>query len=268
MIVKFRLRRDTAANWTAANPVLALGEPGVETDTRFIKYGDGVTAWNALPYAAVESAAKLTTARTINGVPFDGTANISFNSDAVAEGLTNLYFLNSRARGAVSSGAAPALTYNVSTGVFDLSTNLKDWSGKTPPAGATIPDATNPTDVAFSAGNFTASGSMTWTVAGGNVVALVYAIVGKVMTVWFNIQATTVGGTLARYLYIAIPAGKTARNQVYDVYHYYEGSAWKRGFVSVDGSGGVVRLEREDNSNWQATSGATYALGQISFPIN
>lgn len=45
-----KLRRDTAANWTAANPVLGLAEPGLETDTFKIKYGDGQTAWNNLPY--------------------------------------------------------------------------------------------------------------------------------------------------------------------------------------------------------------------------
>jgi hypothetical protein len=48
-----KLRRDTAANWTAANPVLALAEPGLEIDTNSIKYGNGVTAWNSLPYASV-----------------------------------------------------------------------------------------------------------------------------------------------------------------------------------------------------------------------
>lgn len=47
-----KLRRDTAAAWTAANPVLADGEPGYETDTNRIKVGDGVNAWALLPYAA------------------------------------------------------------------------------------------------------------------------------------------------------------------------------------------------------------------------
>lgn len=51
-IVKFRIRRDTAANWTAENPTLALGEPGLETDTRRVKYGDGSTAWTSLAYAS------------------------------------------------------------------------------------------------------------------------------------------------------------------------------------------------------------------------
>lgn len=48
-----KLRRDTAAAWTSANPVLAPGEPGLETDTNSIKYGNGVTAWNSLPYATI-----------------------------------------------------------------------------------------------------------------------------------------------------------------------------------------------------------------------
>lgn len=47
-----QLRRDTAANLTTANRVYALGEPVLETDTGWLKYGDGVTAWDALPYAA------------------------------------------------------------------------------------------------------------------------------------------------------------------------------------------------------------------------
>ncbi len=51
MAVEIQLRRDSAANWTSENPTLAEGEPGYETDTGKIKYGDGVSAWADLPYA-------------------------------------------------------------------------------------------------------------------------------------------------------------------------------------------------------------------------
>lgn len=44
------IRRDTAANWTAANPTLAAGELGGETDTGKTKLGNGSTAWNSLAY--------------------------------------------------------------------------------------------------------------------------------------------------------------------------------------------------------------------------
>lgn len=50
MLFKFQLRRDTNANWTAANPILLDGEPGVETDTKKFKLGDGVSHWSTLPY--------------------------------------------------------------------------------------------------------------------------------------------------------------------------------------------------------------------------
>lgn len=42
------------------------------------------------------TATALETARTINGVSFDGTSNISFGTDSVSEGTTNLYFTNER----------------------------------------------------------------------------------------------------------------------------------------------------------------------------
>lgn len=42
--------RATAAEWTAQNPVLAAGELGCETDTGFLKVGNGVAAWNDRPY--------------------------------------------------------------------------------------------------------------------------------------------------------------------------------------------------------------------------
>ena len=44
------IRRDTAANWTAANPTLSAGELGGETDTGKLKLGNGSTAWNSLAY--------------------------------------------------------------------------------------------------------------------------------------------------------------------------------------------------------------------------
>ena len=48
-ITRLKMRGDTAAAWTAANPVLLAREFGIETDTRRIKMGDGTTAWAALP---------------------------------------------------------------------------------------------------------------------------------------------------------------------------------------------------------------------------
>lgn len=45
MATRMQQRRGTAAEWAAANPVLADGELGYERDTKIIKIGDGVTPW-------------------------------------------------------------------------------------------------------------------------------------------------------------------------------------------------------------------------------
>jgi hypothetical protein len=108
------VRRDTAANWSATNPVLANGEPGWDTTNKVFKVGDGTTVWNSLPAITggggggsgvpvggttgqalvknsntsgdvswsstvpiASNAVKLQTARTIAGKSFDGTGNIT-----------------------------------------------------------------------------------------------------------------------------------------------------------------------------------------------
>lgn len=48
MATRMQQRRGTAAEWTAANPVLAAGEIGYETDTGKFKFGDGTNAWSDL----------------------------------------------------------------------------------------------------------------------------------------------------------------------------------------------------------------------------
>lgn len=50
MAIQIQLRRGTSSQWVSANPILASGEKGIETDTGKEKTGDGVTPWTALPY--------------------------------------------------------------------------------------------------------------------------------------------------------------------------------------------------------------------------
>lgn len=46
----FKLKRGTAARWAEVNPILQQGEPGFVYDENRLKVGDGLTAWNDLPY--------------------------------------------------------------------------------------------------------------------------------------------------------------------------------------------------------------------------
>jgi hypothetical protein len=50
MPVRIQFRRGISSEWTTANPILAEGEIGLESDNRKFKIGDGATAWASLPY--------------------------------------------------------------------------------------------------------------------------------------------------------------------------------------------------------------------------
>jgi len=65
MATRMQQRRGTAAQWTGANPILAAGEIGFESDTSKFKIGDGVNHWDDLVYYS--SAADL--AAIIDGAP-------------------------------------------------------------------------------------------------------------------------------------------------------------------------------------------------------
>lgn len=82
-MTKIIQRHDTAANWSTINPVLALGEMGVETDTNKFKFGDGITSYNNLPYAAGEGGGTGGSGTTITSK--DGAT--SYNKLALGDGL-------------------------------------------------------------------------------------------------------------------------------------------------------------------------------------
>lgn len=95
MAVQIQLRRDTAANWTSANPTLAAGEMGFETDTLRYKLGDGLTAWNDLQYGVFDG---FTSGRryvfddtTTDGDPGEGKVRFD---NATFGSITELYFDN------------------------------------------------------------------------------------------------------------------------------------------------------------------------------
>ena len=48
---RFVMRRGTSSSWTSKNEVLLDGEYGLEKDTGKVKIGDGLKAWNDLPYS-------------------------------------------------------------------------------------------------------------------------------------------------------------------------------------------------------------------------
>ena len=50
---RIRIRRALSSEWLDSDPILALGEAGYETDSRYIKIGDGTTSWSGLNYIMI-----------------------------------------------------------------------------------------------------------------------------------------------------------------------------------------------------------------------
>jgi hypothetical protein len=78
-----QIRRDSAANWTSANPTLAQGELGLETDTSKIKAGDGSTAWTSLGYLINTGgyASYADTTANFTGTLQNGGSNVVVDTD-------------------------------------------------------------------------------------------------------------------------------------------------------------------------------------------
>lgn len=78
-----QIRRDTAANWTSANPTLAQGELGIETDTLKVKAGTGSTAWTSLGYLVDTGgyAAYSDSTANFTGTLQNGGSNVVVDTD-------------------------------------------------------------------------------------------------------------------------------------------------------------------------------------------
>lgn len=74
-----QLKRGKAASWTSLNLILNPGEPGFEIDTGKLKIGNGVTAWNDLPYLG-ENKSLIVNADTHYNFPAIGDVNVIYKA--------------------------------------------------------------------------------------------------------------------------------------------------------------------------------------------
>ena len=132
--VRIQVRRGTSSEWTTANPVLAAGEMGVETNTNKFKFGNGTDTWSALSYAAADSA-------TIGELSQDAINQAL----SVGAGLTKTYDDN-----------ANTIVVTVNTDV--VSTKTFATSEATTKAAAAQAAAEEYTDIAVNAVNNSLSG--------------------------------------------------------------------------------------------------------------
>lgn len=95
VVTQIQVRRGTAAQWTSANPTLAAGEWGYETDTGKAKLGNGSTAWSSLSYFGGTGTVTSVTAGTgLSGGTITGSGTIAIDTAttvdvSTAQTLTN-----------------------------------------------------------------------------------------------------------------------------------------------------------------------------------
>jgi hypothetical protein len=140
MATRIQFRRDSAANWTSTNPVLASGEFGVELEApRKFKIGDGVTAWASLPYALSDQdlSGYVPTTRTVNGHAL--SANVTVTAADLALGSVDN----------TADTAKPVSTAQQTA--LDLKAPLASPTFTGVPAAPTAAAATNTTQLATTA---------------------------------------------------------------------------------------------------------------------
>ena len=175
--IQLQFRRGTAASWASANPTLAAGEMGIETDSHKFKIGDGSTAYNSLAYGGIQGVQGASGATGVQGASGPQGPTGGASGPQGASGSTG----PAGATGATGpTGSQGNVGATGSTGPLGASgaSGSQGASGSTGLTGATGPSvtlgslnyavtygasgfsgATGATGVVFSAAAFTGTGS-------------------------------------------------------------------------------------------------------------
>jgi hypothetical protein len=172
-------RRDTAANWTSANPTLLAGEIGIESDTSKIKLGTGSTAWTSLSYtpwsqvstypfvnADIASGAAIAYSKlatlTSGNIVLGSSANVA-TSTAVTGDIT----ISNTGVTAIASGVIVNADINASAAIADTKLGTIATAGKVSNSATTATSANTASAIVArdASGNFTA-GTITGSFSG------------------------------------------------------------------------------------------------------
>lgn len=139
-----QMRRDTAANWTSADTVLAEGEVGFETDTRKLKVGDGSTAWTSLAYYEFGEY----TSPTLTGTPIEDIYTWTSTTGAITDEMEpdNGSIQTLTLTGNITSltdnfSSGQAITLMITDGGYTITWPTMTWVNN----GGSAPDLSTPT---------------------------------------------------------------------------------------------------------------------------
>ena len=143
-----KLTKRAATEWTALNPILAVNEEGLETDTRKSKFGDGENPWVSLPYNQSPGGG--------TPEPGEGIAWSQITDGTPADNAALMAEINTRQAlvGKNVAGGYPGLDENEHISNAQIPTNIQRTSEKgvadgyaSLDAGAKVPDAQIPDSI-------------------------------------------------------------------------------------------------------------------------
>jgi hypothetical protein len=157
MAIRIQLRRDTAANWTSANPTLRAGEVGIETDTLKFKIGNGTQTWTQITTYANVTPSSLTSSLSAYILAADqgtagGPAELDSNGDLIVPENSIILWNDAdydyiTTLTATQPTANRTITIPNATGTVALTTDLSPYA---PLSGATFTGNINvPTAITF-----------------------------------------------------------------------------------------------------------------------
>ena len=208
VVTQIQVRRGTASQWTSANPTLASGEWGFETDTGKVKIGNGSTAWNSLGYTGAGDIEGVTAGTGLSGGGTSGTVTVSIDTSVTADLSTAQTLTN-------KTLTTPTITQGQATPSFTANDYVlvSSDAGKLLLAsnGATAGTVSIPTDATF---NFATGTQITILQTGAGQLTIQAASSGTTTVYSTGATAAT---PKCRAQYSAITILKTAANTWYAI---------------------------------------------------
>jgi len=212
---------------------------------------------NDCGFVRLNNASDLTLTGLVAGVPGQvvclvsvGAGNVFLSHDTGSSSVNRL--LN-----VVTSGPTP-LAAGLGLAIYQYDGTTQRWRLIQHEQGA-------PLTPAYSAGNFTASGTMAWTVASGDVSAYTYYIKGRLLFFNFQFDTTSITAPLSNQCRVAIPGGYTTTTATQGYCFILDNNNYKSGRFYI-GSSTQVFMEIVPLANYLAATNTTYfgLQGQIT----
>ena len=128
VVTQIQIRRGTASQWTSANPTLAAGEFGYESDTGKFKIGNGSTAWTSLSYQGAGTVTSITAGTGLSGGTITTSGTIAIDTATTVDVSTAQTLTNKTLTSPTLNAPLINLSLNAQTGTtytFVLADNGK-----------------------------------------------------------------------------------------------------------------------------------------------